>query len=95
MIFGAEAEWWSVVAEHYGLPILGLIFLAITGNRRLWVFGHQYRSMEALWKERHDAAVERESEWRTMALRGTSIAEKNAGRESTIEERLSALERGL
>lgn len=84
----AEMDW-GQFADRYGLPLAAIIVLAATGHRRYWVFGWTYRAMEDHWRERLDAAHQRESEWRRMALSGTLIAERTVGkrREWTTAER--------
>lgn len=85
---------WSVALERYGLPLAALVVLAVSGHRHVWVFGWTYRAMEEIWKERHDAAVVREQEWKRMALTSTTIAEAASKRERwTVEERLTHLEK--
>lgn len=73
---------YAAIADRYGiLGVLSALFV-IALFKRWIVMGYQLRDAE-----------KREADWKDMALRGTTIAERITTPRRSIEERLEALER--
>lgn len=53
----ADAEWWQVAIERFGLPIAILVILVVTGMRQGWVFGWQYKQVQKALEDEHAEAT--------------------------------------
>lgn len=81
-MFVADQFDWTAIADRYGIVGLFFALFVIAMFKRWIVMGYQLRDAER-----------REQDWKSMALRGTLIAERQSGRESwTVEQRLKYLE---
>jgi hypothetical protein len=65
----AGSDWVSLLTGP-GALLIALLFVILTGVRRLWVFGWAY-----------EEKAKEADQWREMALRGTTLAEKAVKRD--------------